>query len=61
MIASLHDETYGEVEILAINYEDGILSYEYVPPLSQMSWKEPEDNTTTWTTWLKVSGNMFNK
>jgi len=59
LIASLHDEQEGEVEILGITYEDGVLSYEYVPPVSQKSWKEPEDNSTTWTTWLKVSGNTF--
>jgi enterochelin esterase family protein len=60
LVASLHDEEEGEVEISAITYEDGVLSYEYVPPSSQISWrKEAKEYSTIWTTWLKVSGNTF--
>jgi len=60
LVASLHDEKDGEVEISAITYEDDVLSYEYVPPSSQIGWRKgSKDYSTTWTTWLKVSGNTF--
>jgi enterochelin esterase family protein len=60
LVASLHDEKESEVEISNVTYEDGVLSYEYLPPASQIGWRAGlKAYSKPWTTWLKVSGGTF--
>jgi enterochelin esterase family protein len=69
--ATLDDERDGEMEVTAVSFEDGILSYGFVAPPS-LSWltslkdtesKDTESKSTgsegTLITWLKVSGDSF--
>ncbi len=57
LVATLHDEDENEIEVTAIRFENGILSYDYLPPPSQVNWgKEPN---RLMTTWLKVKGNVL--
>ncbi|MDE0055005.1 MAG: alpha/beta hydrolase-fold protein, partial [Gammaproteobacteria bacterium] len=60
LTARLDDED-GEIEVSAISFEDGILTYEYGAPQSQMNyWAKPgEASATTLKTWLKVTGDTF--
>jgi hypothetical protein len=59
--ATLVDKTRGEITVTAISFEDGILSYEYVPPKAQSKWgKKPgEKAEVSMVTWLKVTGDTF--
>ena len=59
--ATMFDKAHGEINVTAINYEDGILSYEYIPPKAQSQWgKKPgEESTGSMMSWLKVSGDTF--
>ena len=60
LTARLDDED-GEIEVSAISFEDGILTYEYGAPQSQQSiWAKPgEASAGTLKTWLKVTGDTF--
>ena len=60
--ATLNDEEDGQIEVTAIRFDDGILSYEYEAPQSQMSWaqvKGDEASSSTLIAWLKVTGDAF--
>ena len=61
LAATLVDKTRGEITVTAISFEDGILSYEYVPPKAQSKWgKKPgEKAVVSMVTWLKVTGDTF--
>jgi len=61
LAATLVDKTRGEITVMAISFEDGILSYEYVPPKAQSKWdKKPgEKAEVSMVTWLKVTGDTF--
>ena len=61
LTATLFDKAHGEIKVTAINYEDGILSYEYIPPKTQSQWgKKPgEKSTSSMMSWLKVTGDTF--
>ncbi len=62
LAATLNDDEDGEIEISAISFDDGILSYEYEAPRSQMSWaqvKGDETSSRTLITWLRVTGDTF--
>ena len=62
LAATLNDEEDGEIEVTAISFDDGILSYEYQAPQSQMSWaqvKGDEASSSTLIAWLKVTGDAF--
>jgi len=65
--ATLTDENDGKMEVSAVSFKDGVLSYEYKPPQSE-SGKEKEskdkeskdeDWLSSMATWLKVKGNSF--
>jgi len=57
LTATLNDERDGEVEVTAVSFGDGILSYEYATPKSQLAWgKEPNE---VMTAWLRVTGNTL--
>lgn len=58
LAAVLDDDEDGDIEVATIGFEDGILSYEYVTPPSQLSWGKGSTGGTT-TTWLKVMGDTF--
>lgn len=57
LTATLENNEDGEIEVTAISFEDGILSYHYVAPPSQPSWIK--GSTGTLVTWLKVTGDTF--
>lgn len=57
LTATLNDAEDGEIELTAIGFEAGILSYEYVVPRSQLSWGKGSKGTMM--TWLKVTGDTF--
>ena len=57
LAATLDDDVDGRIEITAITFEDGILSYQYTSPPSQMSWLKGAPGTIT--AWLKVAGNTL--
>jgi hypothetical protein len=57
LTAKLEDDEDGEIEVKTISFEDDILSYEYMPPQSQMSWGKGSNGTMK--AWLKVTGNTF--
>ena len=63
LAATLNDDEDGEVEVTAISFDDGILSYEYVAPQSQSNWATGKDQAKesggTLTTWSKVTGDTF--
>lgn len=62
LTATLKDADEGEVEVKAIEFEDDVLRYEYVPPRSQDSWGKDssgKDSKATLVTWVKVSGDTF--
>ncbi len=54
---SLRNDDDGELEILAISFDDEILSYTFVSPPSQKSWAKGTHNTMN--TWLKVFGDSL--
>lgn len=57
LVATLHDDKDGEIEVTAISFADGILSYEYVAPPSQMNRGKASNGSVK--TWLKVNGNSL--
>ena len=63
LTATLNDEEDGEIEVTAIGFEDGILSYEYVAPQSQLSWVTGKGNdkasSDSLIAWLKVTGDTI--
>ena len=62
LVATLIDDRDGEIEVSAISLDDGILSYEYEAPPSQMSWAQVKGDDTssrTLITWLNVTGDTF--
>ena len=59
LVATLVDARDGEIEVAAISFDDGILSYEYEAPPSQMSWVQVKGDDTSsrmLLTRLRVSG-----
>jgi enterochelin esterase family protein len=71
LAATLINAEEGEIEVMTISFEDGILSYEFVAPRS-LRWmaaskdKESKDkgpksagSKTTLVTWLQVRGDTF--
>lgn len=61
LAATLVDKTRGEITVTEISFEDGILSYEYVPPKAQSKWgqKPGEKAVVSMVTWLKLTGDTF--
>ena len=67
LTATLEDEDGGEIEVTAISFEDGILSYEFVAPKS-LRWLAGSKKTDgegskairTLVTWLQVREDTFN-
>ena len=57
LTATLNDADDGEIEVTSISFEDGVLTYEYVPPESQSRWGK--GLTGTLGTWLQVRGDTF--
>ena len=64
LAARLNDEEDGEIEVSAIGFEDGILTYEYdPPPESALNWAKRKGgdkaSSDTLTVWLKVAGDTI--
>ena len=57
LAATLHDEVDGEMEVTAVRFEDGILSYEYAASGSQSNWGK--GSVGTLSAWLQVRGDTF--
>lgn len=62
--ATLTDENDGKMEVSAVSFKDGVLSYEYKPPKSESGKeKESKEKEESWesamVTWLKVNGNSL--
>lgn len=57
LAATLHDEVDGEMEVTAVRFEDGILSYEYVASGSQVNWGK--GSVGRLSAWLQVRGETF--
>ena len=57
LAATLHDEVDGAMEITAVRFEDGILSYEYLASGSQSNWGK--GSVGKLSTWLQVRGDTF--
>ncbi|MXX62000.1 MAG: hypothetical protein F4112_04255 [Holophagales bacterium] len=57
LAATLHDEVDGEMEVTAIRFEDGILSYEYAASGSQSNWGK--GSVGMLSVWLQVRGDSF--
>ncbi len=57
LAATLHDEVDGAMEVTAIRFEDGILSYEYVASGSQSNWGK--GSVGKLSAWLQVRGDSF--
>ena len=57
LAATLHDEVDGEMEVAAIRFEDGILTYEYSASGSQVNWGK--GSVGKLSAWLKVRGDTF--
>ncbi len=57
LAATLHDEVDGEMEVTAVRFEDGILSYEYVASGSQVNWGK--GSVRRLSAWLQVRGDSF--
>ncbi|MCY3932812.1 MAG: alpha/beta hydrolase-fold protein [Acidobacteria bacterium] len=57
LAATLHDEVDGEMEVTAIRFEDGILSYEYVASGSQSNWGK--GSVGKLSAWLQVRRDTF--
>ena len=66
LTATLNDDGKGEIEVTAISFEDGILSYEFAAPRS-LKWmaastekdSKSAESKATLVTWLQVSGDTF--
>ena len=57
LAATLHDEVDGEMEVTAVRFEDGILSYEYVASGSHVNWGK--GSVGKLSAWLQVRGDAF--
>ena len=57
LAVAIDDEVDGKIEVSGITFEDGILSYEYVPPASQSQWGK--GTTGTMKAWLRVAGSTI--
>ena len=57
LAATLEDEKAGRIEVTAIAFDDGILSYEYLAPPAQALWNKGRPGTMK--TWLRVNGDVF--
>ena len=57
LAATLDDDAAGKIDVAAIAFEDGILTYEYTAPPSQSNWGKGPPGTMA--TWLKVAGDTF--
>ena len=57
LAATLHDEVDGDMEVTAIRFEDGILSYEYVASGSHVNWGK--GSVSRLSAWLQVRGDIF--
>lgn len=57
LAATLHDEVDGEMKVKAVQFEDGILSYEYVASGSQVNWGK--GSVRRLSAWLQLRGDTF--
>ena len=57
LAATLHDEVDGEMEITAVRFEDGILSYDYIASGTQSNWGK--GSVGKLSAWLQVRGDTF--
>ena len=57
LAATLHDELDGEMEVTAVHFDDGILSYDYVASGSQVNWGK--GSVGKLSAWLQVRGDTF--
>ncbi len=57
LAGTLHDEVDGEMEVTAVRFEDGILSYEYVASGSQVNWGK--GSVGKLSAWLQLRGDTF--
>lgn len=57
LAATLDDDKAGRLEVTAIAFADGILSYEYFAPPSQALWSKGRAGAMK--TWLRVEGDAF--
>jgi enterochelin esterase family protein len=59
--ATLVNAEEGEIEVTAISFEDGILSYEFAAPrsLRWLAGKKSKESNGTLITWLQVRGDTF--
>ena len=57
LAATLHDEVDGAMEITAVRFEDGTLSYEYIASGSQSNWGK--GSVSKLSAWLQVRGDTF--
>ena len=57
LAATFHDEVDGEMEVTAVRFEDGILSYDYGASGSQSNWGKGSGGTLS--AWLQVRGDTF--
>lgn len=54
LAATLHDEVDGEMEVTAVSFGNGILSYEYKASGSQVNWGK--GSVSKLRAWLQVRG-----
>ena len=57
LAATLHDEVDGEMEVTAVRFDDGILSYDYIASGSQVNWGK--GSVGKLSAWLQVRGDTF--
>lgn len=57
LAATLHDEVDGEMEVTAVRFDDGILSYEYTASGSQVNWGK--GSVGKLNAWLQVRGDTL--
>ena len=57
LAATLHDEVDGEMEVTAVHFDDGILSYDYIASGSQVNWGK--GSVGKLSAWLQVRGDTF--
>ena len=57
LAATLHDEVDGQMEVAAVRFDDGILSYDYIASGSQVNWGK--GSVGKLSTWLQVRGDTF--
>jgi len=57
LTATLTDDKDGELDVIAVSFEDDILSYEYLAPQSPLGWDEGAKRTMV--AWLRVTGDSF--